>query len=446
MDAAGLSPSWRHDWRYTARAQWSSAGESLWMRLSKFSLCNRLSVVELTRLFTSRDGAASSRSDDGDLRRMGRWDCRALAHHLEISVEDVQRGFCSMRRRHVLGQASTQLRYCETCLVGGFHAAWFQWQPLERCPLHNQRLRSGCFGCAAPISYELDVDLASSPLRCSRCRCEWVPSLHRAAGGCAPLDPRESGQIRLWAEYVDEVVAGDPRIHRKRRSAQDLAAKRSAERIGVTRPHVLTMMNRLFDRPPPLLGLLTTRFEARRQAPSPVLTKGSNDGADNDHIGYDPQQWPHFADEFANCERLIRTTLTGLFPQALSEFKSAPRRQLVHDGLVAPTSALSQAAAAALGWTVSWLGASHLLASPAEFTAPALGLIGWLARLPLRPASTTTAAWHAQVLTWLRDDLELSAWLWSRVTTFMSSRRFYLLYGEAVSPAALAMRHEDHLR
>ena len=73
-------------------------------------------------------------------------------------------------------------------------------------------------GCAAPIPYELDVDLASSPLRCSGCRCAWVPSLHRAAGGCVALDPRESGQIRLWAEYVDAVVAGDPRIHRNRPS------------------------------------------------------------------------------------------------------------------------------------------------------------------------------------------------------------------------------------
>lgn len=32
------------------------------------------------------------------------------------------------------------------------------------------------------------------------------------------LYPRESGQIWLWAEYVDEVVAGDPRIHRNRPS------------------------------------------------------------------------------------------------------------------------------------------------------------------------------------------------------------------------------------
>lgn len=290
------------------------------------------------------------------------------------------------------------------------------------------------------------MDLASSPLQCSRCRCEWVPSLHRAAGGCVPLDPRESGQILLWAEYVDEVVTGDPRIHRDRRTEQDVAAKPSAKNIGLTRPHVLTMMNRLFDRPPPLLEPLTICFEARQQAPWTVLTTGSNDGVDDDHIGYDPQQWPHFADDFAHCERLIRTTQNRLFAQALPEFKSAPRRQLLLDGLVAPTTALRQDAAAALGWTVSWLGASHLLASPTELAAPALGLIGWLARLPLRPASTATAAWHDQVLTWLRDDLELSAWVWSRVAAFMSSRRFYLLYGEAVRPAALAMRHEGRLR
>ena len=30
--------------RFTSRPEWSTAGESMWMRLSKFSLCNRLTL------------------------------------------------------------------------------------------------------------------------------------------------------------------------------------------------------------------------------------------------------------------------------------------------------------------------------------------------------------------------------------------------------------------
>ena len=49
------APSAQQAWRCTARPGWSSPGESLWMRLSKFSLCNRLSSAELTELFALRD-------------------------------------------------------------------------------------------------------------------------------------------------------------------------------------------------------------------------------------------------------------------------------------------------------------------------------------------------------------------------------------------------------
>ena len=35
------------NWRYTARPEWSSAGESMWIRLSKFSYCNRLLSIEV---------------------------------------------------------------------------------------------------------------------------------------------------------------------------------------------------------------------------------------------------------------------------------------------------------------------------------------------------------------------------------------------------------------
>ena len=55
LEVVEAAPSAQQAWRYTARPGWSSPGESLWMRLSKFSLCNRLSSAELTEVFALRD-------------------------------------------------------------------------------------------------------------------------------------------------------------------------------------------------------------------------------------------------------------------------------------------------------------------------------------------------------------------------------------------------------
>jgi len=68
----------------------------------------------------------------------------------------------------------------------------------------------------------------------------------------------------------------------------------------------------------------------------------------------------------------------------------------------------------------------------------AFGLAAWLARTPLRPLNIAPQPWNERVVRWLLDDLALSAGLWVRMATFMSTRRYYLLYGEAVSPVALA--------
>jgi hypothetical protein len=98
-------------------------------------------------------------------------------------------------------------------------------------------------------------------------------------------------------------------------------------------------------------------------------------------------------------------------------------------------------AAAAVGWAVSWLGPSKALAPPTGFTAPAAGLTGWLANLPLRTPRTSVRAWHEQVVQWLTEDLAHSACLWAEVTEFMSTRGHYVLYGEAVHLMSLATRH-----
>ena len=67
----------------------------MWMRLAKFSLCNRLSLRALAVLFVvDGDDAASV-----DLRRAVRWKLETLATVLEISAVDVRAGFCTVPAR-----------------------------------------------------------------------------------------------------------------------------------------------------------------------------------------------------------------------------------------------------------------------------------------------------------------------------------------------------------
>ena len=87
-----------------------------------------------------------------------------------------------------------------------------------------------------------------------------------------------------------------------------------------------------------------------------------------------------------------------------------------------------------------------MLVPEANFFTPAFGLAAWLARIPLRPLNIAPQTWSERVVRWLLDDLALSAKLRGRMAAFMSTRRYYLLYGEAVSPAALANQRANDSR
>ena len=73
-------------------------------------------------------------------------------------------------------------------------------------------------------------------------------------------------------------------------------------------------------------------------------------------------------------------------------------------------------------------------------STPAFGLAAWLARTPLHPLNIQPQTWRERVVRRLLDDLALSARLWVRMVAFMRTRRYYLLYGEAVSPTAIAIQ------
>ena len=251
-------------WRYTARPGWSSPGESMWMRLSKFSLCNRLSSAELTELFVLRD--ANGLYMMPDLRRKERWNEAALATILELPPGVFAMSFCVTAPRQVLGRVSTELRYCKQCLEMGFHAAWFQWLSAERCPLHRVFLRSGCFDCSAPIPYAVGACLAVSPLRCPTCTRDWVPSLSRPGGSCDPIDGAAARLMQNWGEYVNDAGSRESYVRRDHQTGQYLVDRSLASDSAATRPHFVTMVNRLFEMPPPSLRQVSGAYKADRES------------------------------------------------------------------------------------------------------------------------------------------------------------------------------------
>jgi hypothetical protein len=414
------------------------------MRLSKFSHCNRMSVAELARLFVRQDEREALTGID--LRCMTAWVSESIASRLEISADAVRASFCCAEPHGLTMRACSELRYCVRCLQAGFHAAWFQWLVVERCPLHDAPLRTGCVRCAAAISYALDAQLALSPLRCATCQCDWVPTLVLPRGQCTRLADREVELMRRWAVCANDFVQFNGPTRRDHRTGQYISARAppsataAAPGSATARPHVFTMFNRLFDEPPPTLRDMTA--DVRRQPDVPPEQAATIIGAAHHRpVEYSPGDWPHFDDGFARYERLVRCARSHLFASRACAFEREGRYRLLANDLVAPTTAIDSETAGALGWAISWLSPTQVLAPETGFFTPAFGLAAWLACIPLRPSNTHPQTWSKRVGRWLLDDLCLSAKLWGRMAAFMSTRRYYLLYGEAASPSALALRH-----
>lgn len=335
----------------------------MWMRLAKFSVCNRMGVTELADLASLRDTDNAS-----DLRHTGRWDQNTLADVLEISIPDVRDGFCSVMPSHSLALCATELRYCKPCLTMGFHTAWFQWTHIERCPLHCVPIRRGCFHCSSRIPYELRASLALSPLCCPACERDWVPSVTCPRGQCFPLDHLAAQQMQRWSAYVRKIVAVEHHLGRDHSTGQFIANNQSAYATAAVRPHVLTMMNRLFDLPPPTPALGTTQCVVGKGQTPPAWSTNSATSA-SQCIRFDRGHWPHFVSDFIRYEHMVLAAHDQLFVIHGREFARERQHRLLLDGLLAPANSMRRDTATAVGWAVSWLGPSQALAPPTGFTA-----------------------------------------------------------------------------
>lgn len=245
--------------------------------------------------------------------------------------------------------------------------------------------------------------------------------------------------MQRWSEYVQQVVTAEHHLDRDHSSGQCIATCPPAHATIAVRPHLLTMMNRLFDSPPPMPAS-GTKHSVHASGLTPPTWSANSATCAYRRPRFDRVHWPHFANDFIRYEHMVVAAYDQLFETHGRKFARARQHRLLLDGLLAPTNSIPRDTAAAVGCAVSWLGPSQALAPPTGFAAPALGLTGWLTNLPLRTPHISVSVWNEQVARWLAEDLASSVGMWADVTEFMSARGHYLLYGEAVHPTSLAIR------
>ncbi|WP_143751041.1 hypothetical protein [Burkholderia sp. HI2714] len=458
ISRAAAPPDWNgHCWpslvlptrttpaRYTTRPEWSSDGESMWMRLSKFSLFNRLSLHALVGLVTVRSDEACSTGVD--LRRADPFVPSRLSSILEIPEASALDGFCLFTGHPALTWATTELRYCPACLDLGFHAAWFQWRFVERCPVHRCRLRRGCRQCAAVIPYALNSSMATHPLSCVHCRTSWVPVLDRPAGRCVPITGRAARILRRWQVHVADTmmpVAITPSQPRDQVTGRFVSPPAAGIEIRMAcRARHIRLLNRLYEVPPPSpMELL------KRPSSEVAITWGNqvlslpDEDRQTGTMPYARDDWPHFGNDFLAYEQVMKHVGHALFGDTRGILPVRMPGANRCDEVVIHTQDMDADHATALGWSISWYGFSRIYSPVDAPSMPAVGLTGWLAHAPHRPVHVPTDRWRDQMFVWLSEDLARSAWAWSRIVMFMRARGKYLFHAQLVRPSELAGLHQ----
>jgi hypothetical protein len=238
------------------------------------------------------------------------------------------------------------MRHCTQCLETGFHAPWFQWLIIERCPLHGEALRVGCPGCGAAIPYALCAGMALSPLKCRGCGMRWIESAYRPAGRCVPLDPGAATLMARWEQTVACALAEQreplpPRMDDGRFTV-------APPPVSPPRPHVLTLFNRHYSAPPPSTSQL---LNERQQAPRCTKPVGAAVNTTLRSVACNPS-WPHFGGLFRICEHHVQRVHHEMLG---SPMRARPQKctGVLANSLVAPAHWIDVRTAAALGWAIA---------------------------------------------------------------------------------------------
>lgn len=159
FDANSLSPSFG----YLFDRQWLDPYESIVSILWKFARANGIPGHEVTV-------AAARQVIDpyvGLEAHREAIDFRRLQRELGISRKTLREATIPARRRTAI---AAHFRYCAPCLGRGYHSPVHQFESVQRCPIHDQRLHSACRRCGYSALYRLNALFLETPFICPACR------------------------------------------------------------------------------------------------------------------------------------------------------------------------------------------------------------------------------------------------------------------------------------
>ena len=377
---------------YTRRPRWSRPLESLWAILAKWQFINCLPYSTIARCVSSLSHAEPY--EGVDLRILNGFDLDALSHHSGVPRAALAAGACSATADSpVLAWTSATLRFCPSCLCTGFHATLFQFTPISRCPIHNDRLLDACPACGGQTPYRLDAAFAAHPLACPHCLRFLLSNptvLMRVDQHAADADKLLQWQ-RLLAKYAYWYpVTPRPRNEFGDAAVGSIISASFVKPIGRT-SNRLAFIGALQDvrRAPPVMPSMASRRKAIERPPHRRID-----------TAFDDEWQPPFADaawpSFQTRTFIDLSRRYARFHHDHHRLDSVRTRRVTH------------------WWRRSWDGA---IARPITlgvcFDDPPFGVAEWVAfSLPIHPASSASMV---SLVSRFDEDLQLTWDTWSCV-------------------------------
>jgi hypothetical protein len=379
---------------YTSRPDWTHAAESAWSRIAKFQWLNRLSALELHAALGAR--ALVPDVDGVDLRCAQGFDLDVMARTLNIVPVSVTQSFCVQERSEfLLDMGIKVLRFCPLCIRRAYHATFFQFRFVRRCPLHQVALLRGCPHCRRPIVYRLDRELLQRPYACAGCL-QGLFAQHpsrRARALQSSIPAEEIASLERWRRYIGvalELNGGGTRlgVHSARRWRLPGQPQNPAM-ILMRRFGFLRDLQNAYAEPPPLPAYDVIKHPSVLAAMTP-----RGDWQSNRLPHPFKERWPHLPEDYGWYARVYRNVLNRHM-RTLRAMGSPPSRKLRFSPTLRVVDRYRPELVAFMGWRLAWEGKMRPYPAKQRDSLPLLGLLEWWAFAPLRSSQVPPAVWRS---------------------------------------------------
>jgi len=200
---------------YIWSSDYVSKYESLWNIFQKFAAFNYCKLYEIKRIFGLESSYIVNRNwkkgylyfdtvepfDENRLINILQIDSKILKYSINqayvIDQNYYLNGEFNKERDEYL---TTSLRYCPICIKNGFHTALFQYNYLDKCPIHEEKLISSCPECGVGVAllYKLQNDAFNSPFACHSCGYNLYPNIYRKQ----PFAKLNEEEVAIFDDFV----------------------------------------------------------------------------------------------------------------------------------------------------------------------------------------------------------------------------------------------------